>query len=185
MAVPSRHRPRLSGLARLSTLAAPDSERLGAVSARDVRPFAEPRPRFFAGDDGGWTGRMLGLFMAGIWLVFLSDAFTVAWQQRETVRGDGGIIVLVLFVVLYLVHFSHLRYAVWGTRGSTATHWYVTRVGLVYWAALAVLSVLAVVTIGQEGASTWVFLAVSGLWTFRVPVGLVIGVALVGLYEFL
>jgi two-component system sensor histidine kinase DesK len=123
--------------------------------------------------------------MAGIWLVFLSDAFTLAWQQRETVRGDSGIIVLSLFVVLYLVHFSHLRYAVWGTRGSIATHWYVTKIGLLYWAGLAVLSVLAVVTVGQEGASTWVFLAVSGLWTFRVPVGLAIGVVLVGLYEFL
>jgi two-component system sensor histidine kinase DesK len=157
------------------------------VSARDDdRVFLEPRPRFFGSDDqGGWSGRLIGFFMAGIWLVFLSDAFTLAWQQRETVRGDSGLIVLILFVSLYLLHFGHLRYAVWGTRGSIASRWYVTRTGLVYWFGLAVLATLAVVTVGQEGASTWVFLAVSGLWTFRVPIGLVIGAGLVALYEFL
>ena len=47
------------------------------------------------------------------------------------------------------------------------------------------LSALATVTVGQEGASTWVFLAVSGLWTFRIRVGLVLGLALVVVYEFL
>jgi two-component system sensor histidine kinase DesK len=101
------------------------------------------------------------------------------------VRGDSGLVVLVLFVILYLVHFTHLRFAVWGSRGTVANRWYVTKTGVVYWAALAVLAALAVVTLGQVGASTWVFLAVSGLWTFRVPVGLAIGAVLVGLYEFL
>lgn len=167
------------------------SERLGTVSGRNTdadrhQAWAEPRPRVFASDaEGGWSGRVLGTFLAGIWLVFLSDAFTQAWQQRESVRGDTGLLVLVAFAVLYLAHFTHLRWAVWGTRGSIATRWYVTRVGLLYWAGLVVLATLAVVTIGQEGASTWVFLAVSGLWTFRVPVGLVIGGVLAAVYEFL
>src|SRR6476620_11256183 len=100
--------------AALSALTAPDSERLGGVSARDARAFAEPRPRFLSADESGWPGRLLGLFMAGIWVVFLADAFSLAWRQRETVRGDTGLIVLVLFVTLYLLHFSHLRFAVWG-----------------------------------------------------------------------
>ena len=47
------------------------------------------------------------------------------------------------------------------------------------------LATLATITVGQEGASTWVFLAVSGLWTFRLRIGLAIGAALVGIYEFL
>jgi two-component system sensor histidine kinase DesK len=155
------------------------------VSARDDRYFAEARPRFLAAQERGWPGRAASLFFAGIWLVFLSDAFTLAWQNRQNVEGDGGLIVLVLFVVLYLLHFAHMRRTVWGPAATAGPHWYVSRLGLAYWVGLAVLAVLAVVTLGQEGASTWVFLAVSGLWTFRVTVGLAIGAVLVGVYEYL
>lgn len=197
MALPTRHGASLSLLRALRPFTTdPVSERLGPVSDHSTDDAApgtpggagvpEPRPPFLArAGEGTWGERILGFFFAGIWLVFLSDAVGAAWKQRETLRADGGLVVLALFVVLYLVHFSHLRVAVWGTRGSTASRWYVTSVGLLYWAALAVLAALATVTIGQEGAATWVFLAVSGLWTFRVRIGLVIGGSLVALYEFL
>ena len=187
MAVPARHGAGLISAA-LRTLTAPDSERLGVVSERTAAPdFAEPRPRFFAGDEtAGWRARLGALLLGGVWLVFLSDAYTQAWAKRDEPRADGGLIILTAFVVLYLLSFSHLRSAVWGTRFvAPATRWYVSRLALVYWAGLAVLAALAPVTIGQEGASTWVFLAVSGLWTFRIRVGLVIGLVLVAVYEFL
>jgi two-component system sensor histidine kinase DesK len=77
-----------------------------------------------------------------------------------------------------------MRRTVWGNR-TPVNRWYASRAGLAYWAGLALLAGLAVVAIGQEGASTWVFLAVAGLWTFRVPIGLAIGAALVGIYELL
>lgn len=197
MAVPTRHGPRLSLRQALRPFTTdPVSERLGPVSlhsTEDAVPethgragVPDPRPQFFAGTgDNTWGERVLGFFFASIWLVFLWDAVGAAWEQRETLRADGGLVVLALFVVLYLVHFSHLRAAVWGTRGAIGSRWYVTSVGLLYWAGLAVLAALATVTIGQEGAATWVFLAVSGLWTFRVRIGLAIGGALVALYEFL
>ncbi|NYG08150.1 two-component system sensor histidine kinase DesK [Phycicoccus badiiscoriae] len=143
------------------------------------------QPFFGHPGENTWRERAAGLVFAGIWLVFLADAVGAAWRQRQAVRADGGLVVLALFVVLYLLHFSHLRAAVWGTRGSIASRWYVTSIGLLYWAGLAVLAALATITIGQKGAATWVFLAVSGLWTFRVRIGLVIGGALVALYEFL
>lgn len=189
MAVPSRHRARLTLLEAVrSFTAGPVSDRLGGVSERnaDGGRTTGPRAQFFgdAGDDT-WGGRIVGLFFAGIWLVFLSDAFNEAWQQRQDLRADGGLVVLVLFVVLYLVHFAHLRAAVWGTRGSIASRWYVTPIGIASWAGLVVLAALATVTVGQKGAATWVFLAVSGLWTFRVRVGLAIGACLVALYELL
>ena len=150
------------------------------------RGFAGSRPGLPASDDAaGWPGGLLSLFLGGVWLVFLSDAFTQAWQQRETARADTGLVVLAGFVVLYLVSFTHLRGPVWGRRGPVANRWYATGLGVVYWLGLAVLAAVAVVTVGQEGASTWVFLAVSGLWTFRMPIGLGIGALLVGLYEFL
>jgi two-component system, NarL family, sensor histidine kinase DesK len=133
----------------------------------------------------GLAGRLAGFVLAGIWLVFLSDAFGVAWQQRQTVRGDAGLVVLAAFVAVYLLHFTNLRSAMWGSGSPRPARWYVTRTGLVSWAALVTLSALATVTVGQEGASTWVFLAVSGLWTFRIQVGLVLGVLLVLVYEFL
>ena len=189
MAVPTRHRARLTLLRALRPFTeGPDSDRLGSVSEphADGPVTAGPRAQLF-GDTGEntWGSRVLVFFLGGIWLVFLSDAFSAAWHQRQTLRADSGLVVLVLFGVLYLVHFSHLRAAVWGPRGPVGSRWYVSSLGLVSWAGLAVLAALATVTVGQEGAATWVFLAVSGLWTFRVRVGLVIGACLVALYELL
>lgn len=189
MAVPTRHGTGLTLLRALRPFTdGPDSDRLGPVSEpnADGPGTAGPRPPLF-GDTGEntWGGRVLVFFLGGIWLVFLSDAFTAAWHQRQTLRADGGLVVLVLFGVLYLVHFAHLRAAVWGPRGPVGPRWYVSSIGLLSWAGLAVLGALATVTVGQEGAATWVFLAVSGLWTFRVRVGLVIGACLVALYELL
>jgi two-component system sensor histidine kinase DesK len=194
MAVPARHRPRLRDLLPFASAAATDSERLVGVSGREAGPDDRREPpeplgpgeRLMGGpEENGTLGRVVGLFFAGIWLVFLSDAFTEAWHQRQNLRGDTGLVLLVSFVLLYLLHFTHLRAAVWGTRGSIAARWYVTRIGLLYWAGLGLLAGLTTATLGQEGASTWVFLAVSGLWTFRVRIGWVIGGLLVGLYEFL
>ena len=203
MAVPPRHRPRLRDLHPFASAATTDSERLVVVGGRDEAPEdrrerggrVDPGPtRAGSGqgealmggpEENGPLGRLAGTFFAGIWLVFLSDAFTAAWQQRQNLRGDAGLIVLALFVAIYLLHFTHLRVAVWGIRGSVAATWYVTRLGLLYWAGLSILAILATVIIGQEGAATWVFLAVSGLWTFRVRIGWVIGGLLVAVYEFL
>jgi two-component system sensor histidine kinase DesK len=190
MAVPARHRPGLKDLLPFSSATAADSERLVVVGGREERRAGptDPRPgeALVGGpEENGPLGRLVGTFFAGIWLVFLSDAFTEAWRQRQHLRGDTGLILLVLFVLLYLLHFTHLRAAVWGSRGTIAGSWYVTRIGLLYWAGLALLAVLSTATIGQEGASTWVFLAVSGLWTFRLRIGWVIGGLLVGVYEFL
>lgn len=173
--------------AALAAASEVDSERLGAMKASEQRDgFAEPRPRLFAAEqDQGWSGRMLGLVFAGIWLVFLSDAFSAAWRHRLELRGDTALAVLALFVILYVAHFSHLRSSVWGEAGPSPHSWYATRTGVAGWVGLAVLAALSTITVGQEGASTWVFLAVSGLWTFRLRIGLALGLTLVVLYEFL
>ena len=148
--------------------------------------FVEPRPRLFDGEpDGGWSSRLFGLVFAGIWLVFLADAFSAAWQHRLELRGDAALVVLVLFVALYVAHFAHLRASAWGEAAPSTHQWFVTRTGVAGWFGLAVLGALATITVGQEGASTWVFLAVSGLWTYRLRIGLVLGLGLVVLYEFL
>jgi two-component system sensor histidine kinase DesK len=171
-------------MSTLRPLVALVSERLGYVSGRSMGGFAEPRPRSIPGRGEG-VPRLWSLFFAGIWLVFLGDAFGQAWQQKDTAHGDVGLLALGTFVVLYLVHFFHLRAAVWGSRGTLAPGWYVTRVGLAYWVALGMLAATATLAIGQQGASTWVFFVVSGLWTFRLPLALAIGAGLVALYEFL
>jgi two-component system sensor histidine kinase DesK len=189
MAVPARHRAGLILLRAVRPFTVgPDSDRLGTVNERNAggTGSGSPGSQLF-GDTGDntWGARLLVLFLAGIWLVFLSDAFSAAWQQRQDLRADGGLVVLVLFAVLYLVHFAHLRAAVWGARGSASARWYVTPLGIASWTGLAVLAALAALTVGQKGAATWVFLAVSGLWTFRTRIGLAIGGCLVALYEFL
>lgn len=185
MALRPGHRAGLRAV--LAAASAVDSERLGAVSAPGQKDgFAEPRPRLFAAEqDQGWQGRVLGLGLAAIWLVFLSDAFSAAWRHRLELRGDTALVVLVLFVTVYVAHFSHLRSSVWGESTPTSHRWFVTRTGVVGWVGLAVLAALSTITVGQEGASTWVFLAVSGLWTFRLRLGLAIGLGLVVLYELL
>ena len=172
-------------MSTLRPLRALVSERLEGVSGRNVDGFVEPRPRLLAAGRAGGAPRGWSIFFAGIWLFFLGDAFRLAWGQRTTAHGDIGLVTLSLFVVLYLVHFLHLRAAVWGGHGSVAGRWYVTGVGLVYWVCLGTLAATATLALGQEGASTWVFFVVSGLWTFRLSLGLVIGAAMIGLYEFL
>ena len=121
----------------LRPLATAVSERLGAVSGRNAAPvaergFADSRPGVPGPDDNaGWPGGLLSVFLGGVWLVFLSDAFTQAWEQRETALADTGLVVLAGFVVLYLVSFTHLRAAVWGRRGPVANRWYATGPGVV------------------------------------------------------
>ena len=162
------------------------SERLGLVSGVEDQRDAEQRGRVLAPPESqNGMGRALAVFLTGIWLVFLYDAFRLAWQHRDSASGDVALLALAAFVVVYLAQFAHLRSTVWGRRRQAGGRWYHSRAGLLQWALLGVLSAVSTATIGQEGASTWVFFVVCGLWTFRLPVGLAIGGVLVVVYEFL
>jgi two-component system sensor histidine kinase DesK len=139
-------------------------------------------------DEGGtetpFTG-FFGIVLVGIWLVYLADPILRAWQHRDEARGDLVLVALAAFAVLYLDHFwLERRYILRPTRVS-GSGWVRAPASLARWLAMAGLATLATVILGQEAGATWVFVAVAGLWTFRVPIGHVISVVLVVLYEFL
>ncbi len=119
-----------------------------------------------------------------IWLVYLAPAFTAGWTARGTLEGAVGLAAVTAFAVLYVWHFVRsrgLRLAWMEDQGPLDVPWSVPA----RYVGLVALVALATVTLGQGGTATWVFLAVSGLWTFRrwVPYALTAGIVV--LYEVL
>ncbi len=135
-------------------------------------------------EPGPFSG-LFGVFLVGIWLVYLADPVVRAWHNRDETPGDLALVSLVAFAVLYLLHFWWQRRTTWGTRPAGGSRIVTSRLSLLRWLGLAVLAAVATAVVGQDAATTWVFLAVAGLWTFRVPVGHLVSVLLVVLYEVL
>ncbi|MEO7071183.1 MAG: histidine kinase dimerization/phosphoacceptor domain-containing protein, partial [Nostocoides sp.] len=124
------------------------------------------------------------LFFAGIWLVYLFDPISQAWAIRHTTRGIVGLAAVVAFAGVYLWHFYRARAYSWGPYDSSA------RLDprpqrLIRYAVHVALSMTSIAAIGQQGTTTWVFLAVAGLWTFSMPVAFGLAAALGIAYELL
>lgn len=129
-----------------------------------------------------WSG-WFGLVLVGIWLVYLTDPVLRAWQRRDEASGDIALLTLTAFCVLYLFHFWAERQHGWRPSRAPRPAWVRHPVSLLRWTGLAALAGMATVILGQDAGATWVFVAVAGLWTFRVPLGHLISVLLVLLYE--
>lgn len=123
------------------------------------------------------------LMFAGVWLVFLTKPVHTGWTMDDRPRGLAGVVVTIAFGVVYLVHFNHARRGSFGPVGTRDLSQR-PRNFLLY-AVLVALAVAATVLVGQDGTATWVFVAVAGCWTFRLPVALLIGVGLMVAYELL
>ncbi len=127
--------------------------------------------------------RGFGQVMVAIWLVFLLEPLHTAWSLSDRVRGWAGIVVLIAFAVAYLRHFYNSGVRAFAPHVELCA----ARRRMVWPGYLIVfaLAVLATVLIGQDGTTTWVFLGVSGLWTWRIwqswVVGLLLAAAYVGL----
>jgi two-component system sensor histidine kinase DesK len=126
---------------------------------------------------GSRRGVWISLFYAGIWLIFLSQTVQTAWTDRHTVHGVVGVASTLLFAVGYLLNFIHAhRSWSWGEpqgRRSAAT--------LGGYAALVLLALVTTLAVGQPGSTTWVFLAVTGMWTFSRRPAWAIAIALIAL----
>lgn len=123
-------------------------------------------------------------WLALVWLVYLAEPVVAAWQARGTTRGLVGLVAVVLFAAVYYWQFAvgrPFRLALLDGRQERA----LPAAQLVRYVLLVVLVVVATVTIGQRATSTWVFLAVVGLFTFRGWVPYAITAVLVVLYEVL
>ncbi|WP_344064140.1 sensor histidine kinase [Nostocoides vanveenii] len=121
------------------------------------------------------------LALVGVWLIFLLEPLAAAWSARSGVRGQLGLAATVLFALLYMWHFERSRAFDASTDGLVGQR--VTSRRWPRYAVLVALTVAVTLLIGQPGTATWVFLAVSGLWTMPMPYALAIGLALAGGYE--
>ncbi|WP_209021949.1 sensor histidine kinase [Nocardioides sp. 503] len=96
-------------------------------------------------------------FFAGIWLFFLLEPLTEAWDHRDELRGMLGILTTLVFALVYL--------ALWlGARDGREMR---GRPGLsralVYLGALMILGVAMVALIGPIGAACSPFIAVGAI----------------------
>lgn len=116
---------------------------------------------------GGWTFRdgragRGGIAFAAVWLVFLGDSFReawrIAWNGRETVRGWTGLLATVTFAVVYLVAFTWIR-----RRRQRMQFSVQPAAAVVILGTLAALTVLMCVCVGEAGAAGAVYVVVLGV----------------------
>jgi two-component system sensor histidine kinase DesK len=122
----------------------------------------------------------MGVLYAGVWLFFHIEPVQDAWALTDPPRRWGGVAATVAFAAVYLSHFVANRrdFGLSLGRQRRATH-------LVRYAALVLLAAASVVCVGEAGTNTWVFLAVSGLWTWSMRTAYVFAAGLVGLTQVL
>lgn len=137
------------------------------------------------------AGRATALVVAGIWLVYLAEPMRKAWSQHNTVKGVVGLASMAGFAVVYLVHFHSWRAsaiadnaeAVGDVRSALAAvdpsaRPAVPRAAVTRYVLLGSLALTASVTTGESALATWVFLAVAGVFTFRLPIAVAVGLAI-------
>ena len=133
----------------------------------------------------------MAVFFSAIWLVYLLEPVAAAWDERDTAAGVVGLVSTLLFAVVYLWHFVASRRFAWGSMGAEeASPWPRDpggSAGMRYlrYALLVALSVVSTVSVGQQGTTTWVFVAVAGLWTFGFAVGIALSAGIAVAYEVL
>ena len=137
-------------------------------------PRADPLTEVRAG--------LMPVVFSAVWLAFLTEPLMAAWDQRDGWRGTLGLAGIVVFCVLYVWHFARCRRHVWAGPWGRATRLPLAE-RLPLFLALLALAVALPVLLGQTGTNTWVFVAVSALFTFRLPVAYAIGIALAAAYE--
>jgi len=125
-------------------------------------------------DDKSDRAPLIGLFWAGIWLFFLLSPLLDSLRRLDQPKGWIGSIAVVAFAALYLWHWMKR----WQVFGGAVLRVDVEprRVGLVRYAGLLVLSLIAILSIGQSGAATLVFFGVSAMWTFSIPVAVLVSI---------
>ncbi|MBM6399028.1 sensor histidine kinase [Phycicoccus sonneratiae] len=128
------------------------------------------------------AGRTAGRALALIWLFYLAEPFVTAWNDPQRLRGVTAMLALVVFAGLYVWHFLVSPLPVLGRSGfrpHPGPRW----PALARYAALAVAAAVATLLVGQSAASTWVFLAVSGIWALTGWWPYVVAVVLGAGYE--
>lgn len=144
------------------------------ASRRDEDDLVAPVPA-----SAGVARRLIGL----IWVVYLLEPLVTAWRTTGADRV-AGVGLLVMFVVVYVWHYVVSPLPGVSRSGVTTPEGGPWPRALRF-ALLAALSAGCVLVIGQTATATWVFVAVSAMWTFGGWVPYVIAVGLAVLYEVL
>lgn len=125
---------------------------------------------------------VMATLLSGIWLVFLADPVRAAWAERGTGPGQLGLAGTLAFGATYLGQF-HITRREWleDTRSDQPSH---RRLVLGLYVAMLVLAVVVTIALREVGSALWVFIAIAGLWTFPLILGVVIGTAIVATLVF-
>jgi two-component system sensor histidine kinase DesK len=117
-----------------------------------------------------------GPWFAAIWLFFLADPLLAGWRHRDNVAGVAGMLVTVVFAVGYMWLWIGLRRdrAMLQSRPPTPS-------GVLWIGLLAGLGLVMVLTLGQVGTASAVYVAVAAVMLFPFVVGAAVTVAVAAL----
>jgi two-component system sensor histidine kinase DesK len=118
--------------------------------------------------------RQIGPLFAAIWLFFLIDPLLEGWAHRDEVSGIVGILATIAFAAVYMSLWVRTRAERAALVQNPPVAFAVTFIG-----ALVGLGVVMVVTLGEPGLASTVYLAVSIVMVtpFRVAAPAVVGLA--------
>jgi len=110
-----------------------------------------------------------GVMFAAVWLFFLVEPLRVGWAQRDTLEGALGIVATFAFGATYLLCWQQLRPGSARPLDSPRA-----QIALVWFAVLVALALLMVITLGQIGTTASVYIAVTSVMLFRLPVAVIL-----------
>lgn len=176
MALPQGHRPRVSQNAWNP-----------AGSPETVEDMTDrPMPRRLSLRGRGMPDLpFTAVLFAGIWLVYLIEPIVAAWQVRESAAGVVGLVSTLGFAGVYMWHFIASRAFAWGDTKGERTVAEGAALRYLRYALLVSLAVVSTLAVGQKGTTTWVFVAVAGLWTFGFAWGFGVALVIAVVYELL
>ncbi len=128
------------------------------------------------GDDSGRPGRW-GMFFISIWTLFLIQPLAAGWDQRGSVSGWVGMVGTLAFTAAYILVFARRRIEM--RNGSPCQP--VGR-SLANIAILAALALVVMVSIGQPGTATAVYLCVVCAMTLPNPWAIPAALVMAGLF---
>ncbi|TWE12380.1 sensor histidine kinase [Rudaeicoccus suwonensis] len=131
-------------------------------------------------DGRGSYDRWMAYFWGGVWLFWLLQPLSVAYDRRATFGGASALVLVPAFVAVYFWHFGSRMAAFGGEKLTlTGSRLVLDRCRyLVQW----VIALATVVAIGQIGFTPVVFAAISTMWTFRVRIGFIVALVTGVLY---
>jgi two-component system sensor histidine kinase DesK len=122
------------------------------------------------------AARRRGVGFGAIWLFFLLEPLTAAWQHRGTVAGVVGGLATVVFAACYMTIWLRMRRD--GNQFAAEPRLTASLTSL---AVLLVLAAVMIATLGQVGTTSLVYCAVAAVMTMAIRPAAVVVLLLAGL----